>query len=265
MIKKRILFPLLLLFFGAGAVFAVPEGTPVPRSVQFSYTIVQQYPHDSEAFTQGLAWDEGKMYEGTGLHGRSSLRSVDLKTGLVNRQRGYSDRFFAEGITVFQGRIYQLTWKSRKVFLFDKEDFSVIKTWPYPHEGWGLTHNGKELIAGDGTAQLYFLDPETLEEKRRISVRDDQGPVTQLNELEYVRGAIYANVWKTNRIAIIRPQDGAVSGWLDLSPLVARVQSIWKAKTDVLNGIMYDPVHDRLFVTGKLWPLLFEIQVMPKE
>ncbi|WLE98156.1 MAG: glutaminyl-peptide cyclotransferase [Candidatus Electrothrix communis] len=252
----------LLLLFGASSIYGETE---IPRPEQYTYTLIRKYYHDPKAFTQGLAWDEGRMYEGTGLYGRSSLRSVDLETGLVNRERRYRQKYFAEGITVFQGRIYQLTWKSRRIFQFDKDKFSVIRSLPYPREGWGITHNGKELIVSDGTASLYFLDPETLEEKRRILVRDDQGEVARLNELEYVRGAIYANVWQTDRIAIIRPQDGAVSGWLDLSELSARVQSIWKGKTDVLNGIMYDPVNDRLFVTGKLWPSLFEIKVVPTE
>jgi glutamine cyclotransferase len=252
----------LPLLFGASS---VSGETQISRPEQYTYTLIQQYPHDSKAFTQGLVWDEGEMYEGTGLYGRSSLRSVDLKTGLVNRERRYRRKYFAEGITVFQRRIYQLTWKSRRVFQFDKDKFSVIRSWPYPREGWGITHNGEDLIVSDGTASLYFLDPETLEEKRRILVQDDQGEVNKLNELEYVRGAIYANVWQTDRIAIIRPEDGVVSGWLDLSELSARVQSIWKGKTDVLNGIMYDSVNDRLFVTGKLWPSLFEIQVVPKE
>lgn len=204
------------------------------------------------------------MYEGTGLYGRSSLRSLDLKTGAVHRQRRYRRQYFAEGITVFRDRIYQLTWKNRQVFLLDRERLVVIRSWPYPREGWGITHNGKELIVSDGSASLYFLDPETLQEKRQILVHDDQGKVTRLNELEYVRGAIYANVWQTDRIAIIHPEDGRVTGWLDLSELSAQVQSIWKGKTDVLNGIMYDPVNDRLVVTGKLWPWLFEIRVVPK-
>ncbi|MGB5686048.1 MAG: glutaminyl-peptide cyclotransferase [Candidatus Electrothrix sp.] len=251
----------LLLQFGANS--ACGE-THIPRPDQYTYTLIRQYPHDPKAFTQGLVWDEGGVYEGTGLYGRSSLRSVDLKTGLVKRQQNYTRQYFAEGITVFQGLIYQLTWKSRRVFLLDKEKFSVIKSWPYPREGWGITHNGQELIVSDGTATLYFLDPETLEEKRRILVQDDLGEVVRLNELEYVRGAIYANVWQTDRIAIIRPEDGVVSGWLDLSELSARVQRVWKGKTDVLNGIMYDSLNDRLFVTGKLWPSLFEIRVVPK-
>ncbi|CAK8713049.1 Glutamine cyclotransferase [Candidatus Electrothrix laxa] len=260
--KVRPLLSLVFFILGAHPVFGKTE---ITRPQQFTYTLTRQYPHDPKAFTQGLAWDEGEMFEGTGLYGRSSLRSVDLKTGLVNRQQNYTRQYFAEGITVFQGLIYQLTWKSRRIFLLDKEKFSVIKSWPYPREGWGITHNGKELIVSDGTATLYFLDPKTLKEKRHILVRDDQGEVVRLNELEYIRGAIYANVWQTDQIAIIRPQDGVVSGWLDLSELSAQVQSIWKGKTDVLNGIMYDPADDRLFVTGKLWPSLFEIRVVPKE
>lgn len=260
--KSRFFLCLFLLFFGASP--ACGE-TRIPRPKQYTYTLIHQYPHDPDAFTQGLAWDEGEMYEGTGLYGRSSLRSVDLKTGLVNRQRHYRRKYFAEGITVFQGRIYQLTWKSGRVFQFDKERFAVTKSWSYPHEGWGITHNGNELIVSDGTAFLYFLDPETLKEKRRILVQDDQGEITRLNELEYVQGAIYANVWQTDRIAIIRPQDGAVSGWLDLSGLSAQVRSRWQGKTDVLNGIMYDPAGDRLFVTGKLWPALFEIKAVSKQ
>lgn len=248
----------LLLWQGKASATTQPQ---IPQPKQYSYTVVQEYPHDPNAFTQGLAWDKGEMYEGTGLYGRSSLRSVALQTGVVNRQQNYTWQYFAEGITIFQGKIYQLTWRNNKVFLFDKENFSLLKTWTYPREGWGITHNGKELIASDGTAFLFFLDPQTLKEKRSILVQDNQGPVTQLNELEYIRGAIYANVWKTNKIVIIRPDDGVVVGRLDLSALVDQVQSISKGKADVLNGILYDPQNDRLFVTGKLWPALFEIKV----
>ncbi|MCI5117902.1 MAG: glutaminyl-peptide cyclotransferase [Candidatus Electrothrix sp. LOE1_4_5] len=248
----------LLLWQGKASATTQPQ---IPQPRQYSYTVIQEYPHDPNAFTQGLAWDKGEMYEGTGLYGRSSLRSVALQTGVVNRQQNYTWQYFAEGITIFQGKIYQLTWRNNKVFLFDKENFSLLKTWTYPREGWGITHNGKELIASDGTAFLFFLDPQTLKEKRSILVQDNQGPVTQLNELEYIRGAIYANVWKTNKIVIIRPDDGVVVGRLDLSALVDQVQSISKGKADVLNGILYDPQNDRLFVTGKLWPALFEIKV----
>jgi glutamine cyclotransferase len=254
-------FLLVLFLLGASSAHSRNKEKIMPPK-QLNYVLVQQYPHDPRAFTQGLAWNEGQVYEGTGLYGHSSLRRVDLKTGLVHRQRNYTRKYFGEGITVFQGKIYQLTWKNNKVFLFDKKDFSLLRTWSYSREGWGITHNGKELITSDGTAQLCFLDPESLQEKRRILVQDDQGPVDRLNELEYVRGTIYANVWMTNRIALIRHQDGIVLAWLDLSRLAQQVQSIWKGKADVLNGIMYDPKNDRLFVTGKLWPALFEIKVV---
>ncbi|MCI5120750.1 MAG: glutaminyl-peptide cyclotransferase [Candidatus Electrothrix sp. AUS4] len=237
----------------------------VSEPVQYTYTVVREYPHDPKAFTQGLVWDEGQVYESTGLYGRSSLRLVDLKTGQVKRQYNFPEGYFAEGITVFQDRIYQLTWKNNEAFLFDKEDLSLLRSWSYSREGWGITNNGKELITSDGSAFLSFLDPETLEEKRRILVQDNQGEVCKLNELEYVQGEVYANVWQSDRIAIIRPEDGVVTGWLDLSGLCKRVQGFWKARHDVLNGIMYDPVEDRLFITGKLWPALFKIKVVRKE
>ena len=259
--KTQILFLLSFLLLGANIALG---NNRVNQPVRYTYTVVREYPHDPEAFTQGLVWDEGEIYEGTGIYGRSSLRLVDLETGQVKQQHNYTEGYFAEGIAVFQDRIYQLTWKNKEVFLFDKEKFSLLASWSYPREGWGLTHNGKELIASDGSAFLYFLDPETLEVSRHILVQDDQGEITSLNELEYVRGAIYANVWLTDRIAIIRPEDGVVTGWLDLGGLCKQMQSIWKARSDVLNGIMYDPVGDRLFVTGKLWPSLFEIRVVPR-
>ncbi|XOF34197.1 MAG: glutaminyl-peptide cyclotransferase [Candidatus Electrothrix sp. YB6] len=252
------LLAVFLFLSGASPLLGRSE---VPSPAQFSYKIVHEYPHDPNAFTQGLVWDEGTMYEGTGLHGRSSLRRVDLLSGRVEQQRNYERQYFAEGITVFRNTIYQLTWKNSRVFLYAKKDFSLLGSRSYPRQGWGITHNGRQLIASDGTAHLYFLDPATLVEQRRILVQDDQGPVNRLNELEYVRGSVYANVWHTDRIAIIDPETGVVSGQLDLTGLSARAGE--KKKIDVLNGIMYDAVHDRLFVTGKLWPSLFEIRVIP--
>jgi glutamine cyclotransferase len=241
-----------------GLVGKAQAGTGAGR---FSFVIVNRFPHDPMAFTQGLVWDNGTVFEGTGKYGRSSLRRVDLVTGRVEQQRDYPKRIFAEGITVLGNTIYQLTWKNNRVFQYDKHDFSLLKSWPFPRQGWGLTHNGRELIVSDGSATLYFLDPATLGEQRRISVHDGSRQISQLNELEYIKGAVYANIWHSNWIAIIDPADGAVSGWLDLNPLPGRLET--DKPVNVLNGIMYDPAADRLFVTGKLWPTLFEIRVVP--
>ena len=233
----------------------------ISKPKQLTYSIVQEFPHDPEAFTQGLAWDKGNVYEATGLYGQSSLRRVELHTGKVELKHDYDRQIFAEGITIFEDKIYQLTWKNKRIFQYDKNDFSLIRSYEFPYQGWGITHDNEQLIVSDGTAKLYFLDPNTLSEKGRIFVHDDQGQVSRLNELEYVDGKIYANIWKTDRIAIISPKDGVVTSYLDLSGLSTYMKS--ENKPDVLNGIMYDSVDDRLFVTGKLWPSLFEIKVVP--
>ncbi len=235
----------------------LPDVPPV-----LSVAVVNRYPHDRKAFTQGLAWDRGTVYEGTGLYGRSSLRRVDLESGRVKQQREYNRQIFAEGVTIFQDTVYQLTWKNNLVFQYSKNDLSRINSWKYPRQGWGLTHDDRSLIASNGTADLFFLDPKTLGLQRRITVHDDQGEVARLNELEYIKGLIYANVWVTERIALISPETGTVTAWLDLSPLCKQIRAEDK-QADVLNGIMYDPAADRLFVTGKLWPALFEIRVVP--
>jgi glutamine cyclotransferase len=224
--------------------------------------VVREYPHDPEAFTQGLAYDRGFVYEGTGLYGKSSLRRVDLSTGRVERLYEHEKEIFAEGIAVFEDRIYQLSWQNNLIFEFAREDFSLLRTWSYARQGWGATHDGEQLIVSDGSATLYFLDPVTMEEQRVIDVYDQSGPVQMLNELEYANGRIFANIYQQDRIAVISPESGAVSGYLDLSELVTQVRK--KHKTGVLNGIMYDAEGDRLFVTGKLWPSLFEITLVPK-
>ncbi|MCI5157913.1 MAG: glutaminyl-peptide cyclotransferase [Candidatus Electrothrix sp. AUS1_2] len=240
----------------------MPARPPSDAPPVLSVAIVHRYPHDRKAFTQGLVWDRGTVYEGTGLYGRSSLRRVDLESGRIKQQREYNRQIFAEGVTVFQDAVYQLTWKNNLVFQYDKKDLSQINSWKYPRQGWGLTHDGQSLIASDGTADLFFLDPETLSLQGRITVYDDRGEVDRLNELEYIKGSLYANVWMTERIAVISPETGRITTWLDLSPICRQIRAEDK-QADVLNGIMYDPATDRLFVTGKLWPALFEIRVIP--
>jgi glutaminyl-peptide cyclotransferase len=228
----------------------------------YSYTIINTYPHDRQAFTQGLVFDQGIFYEGTGLRGQSSVRRVDLITGRVLQLRALPAPFFGEGITVFGPHLIQLTWQSKVGFVYDKTNFTLLRQFTYPTEGWGITHDDQHLIMSDGTSVLYFLDPQTLSATGQLHVRDDQGPVVRLNELEYVQGSIYANIWQTDRIARIDPESGQVTAWIDLTgllPLEDRVERV-----DVLNGIAYDAAQDRLFVTGKLWPKLFEIQIHPR-
>jgi len=240
-----------------------PTGTPTPAAHTFTYKVINAYPHDRNAFTQGLVFESGVLYEGTGLRGHSTLRRVELASGDVLQIRKLPDRFWGEGITIFGERIIQLTWQSGVGFVYDKNSFELLEEFHYPTEGWGITHDGERLIMSDGTSTLCFLDPETLEEIGRIEVCDQNGPVTTLNELEYVQGEIYANVWQTDRIARIAPDTGKVIGWIELAGLLSpedRTEPV-----DVLNGIAYDAENDRLFVTGKLWPRLFEIELIPLE
>lgn len=218
------------------------------------------YPHDPDAFTEGLAFDEGILYEGTGLYGRSALRRVDLETGRALQIHELPAQFFGEGVTIYKDEIIQLTWQSHVGLVYDKESFELLREFHYPTEGWGITYDGKRLILSDGTSTLHFLDPETFAEIGRIEVRADDGPVTGLNELEYVRGEIYANIWPTDRIAMIAPQTGQVTGWIELEGLLGEGDR--SQPVDVLNGIAYDSKGDRLFVTGKLWPKLFEIELI---
>lgn len=229
----------------------------------YTYEIVNVYPHDRNAFTQGLVFQDGILYEGTGLHGRSTLRKVELETGRVLQLGALPAQFFGEGVTVYGDEIIQLTWQSNVGFVYDKDSFELLQTFNYPTEGWGITHDGERLIMSDGTATLHFLEPETFEEINRIQVRDNAGPVVRLNELEYIRGEIYANVWQTDRIARIDPLTGQVTGWIDLAGLLSAQDR--SQPVDVLNGIAYDAENDRLFVTGKLWPKLFEIELLPLE
>jgi glutamine cyclotransferase len=227
-----------------------------------TYRVVRVYPHDPGAFTQGLVYHQGYLYEGTGLRGRSSLRRVVLETGQVVESVSVEDRFFGEGITILGDRLYQLTWQSNVGFIYEWQDLTQLDQFTYPTEGWGLTHDGTWLIMSDGTATLYFLDPHTMRQVRQVTVQDRGNPVRRLNELEYVDGEIYANVWQQDLIVRIDPRDGTVLGWIDMSGLLN--DSCCEQPVDVLNGIAYDAEGDRLFVTGKLWPKLFEIAIVPK-
>ena len=226
-----------------------------------SFEVVNSWPHDPGAYTQGLVYHDGKLFESTGLNGRSSLREVELATGNVLRRVDVPEVHFAEGMTIFGDRVYQLTWQSRKGFVYDLQSFQLLSEFAYEGEGWGLTHDGRHLIMTDGTSRIRFLDPGSLAVLRTVDVLDNGQPVTRLNELEYVRGEIYANVWQTDRIARIDPQSGAVLGWIDLTGLLRPEDQTPTA--EVLNGIAYDAAHDRLFVTGKFWPRLYQIRLKP--
>jgi glutaminyl-peptide cyclotransferase len=237
------------------------NAAPEPTTPVYGYKIVHTWPHDRTAFTQGLEYHDGFLYEGTGLNGRSGIRKVELETGRVLQQTPLDARYFGEGITLLDQRLVELTWQAQRGFVYDRASFRLLRDFEYPGEGWGLTNDGRQIYMSDGSSQIRIWNPATLSETRRILVRDGQKPIDMLNELEYVHGEIYANVWQTDKIARIAPSDGHVSGWIDLSGLLTAEEAI---SADVLNGIAWDPVKDRLFVTGKLWPKLFEIQLVRK-
>jgi glutamine cyclotransferase len=242
--------------------WAILKAAPQQQTPVYSYRVIHAYPHDRNAFTQGLEFRGGFLYEGTGLNGKSSVRKVDLESGTVLQDVHVDPQYFGEGITLFDQRIIELTWQSHRGFIYDRNTFPLLRDFDYPGEGWGLTNDGRQIYMSDGTAQIRCWNPATMVETHRISVHDGQIPIDSLNELEYVRGEIYANVWQTDKIARIAPTDGHVAGWIDLSGLLSAADRATGA--DVLNGIAYDSLGDRLFVTGKLWPRLFEIQLIRK-
>lgn len=221
------------------------------------YTVVNTYPHDPKAFTQGLVYDSDHLYESTGLYGRSSLRQVKLTSGNFLRINKLDPKFFGEGMTIFSNRIYQLTWKEETCFICNRSTLEPLATFSYHTEGWGLTHDDQHLIMSDGTATLRWRSPENFAETRQITVRDSKGPVSNLNALAYIKGKIWANVWPTTKIAIISPTTGKVQAWLDLSQL----QPPASQAADVANGIAYDEQTGRIFLTGKLWPKIYEIRL----
>jgi glutaminyl-peptide cyclotransferase len=234
----------------------------LPLAPRYGYRVVNVYPHDANAYTQGLIYRDGFLFESTGLHGRSTLRQVRLETGEVVREVAIDPAYFAEGLTEWNGRLVQITWQSERGFVYDLATFTLQSTFTYAGEGWGLTHDGHRFILSDGSETLRFLDPDTWRETGRVIVRDGRRRIVDLNELEYVRGEIFANVWHTNRIARIDPASGRVTGWIDLRGLLPAGHQLHREA--VLNGIAFDETHDRLFVTGKLWPSLFEIRLEPR-
>ncbi len=237
---------------------ALAQGGRLPV---YGYEVVRVYPHDPNAFTQGLQYRDGVLWEGTGLHGRSSIRRLRLETGEVLQRRNIPAQYFGEGITLVGQELFQLTYREGVAFVYDVATLNLKRSHTYRGEGWGLTYDGTSLVMSDGSDQLRFLDPATFSERRRIRVTAGGLAVREVNELEMMKGEIWANVWQTDRVARIDPETGHVLGWIDLSGLLTPAES---RTTDVLNGIAYDAQGDRIFVTGKLWPKLFEIRVVPR-
>ena len=259
-----------IIFFGCGCSRSTCDanGTPSTQfsvaqreSLNYGFEIVERYEHDPEAFTQGLVYFEGYLYEGTGLYGSSSLRKVDLPTGKVIKRYDLPSRYFGEGITVFNNRLLQLTWQKGLMFAYDVDSFKSVGQYSYDTQGWGITNDGSHLIVSDGTDILFFRDAFSFEEIRRLRVLDGDKVVKNLNELEFIEGEIWANVWKTDRIARINPVTGNVNGWINLSGLLSDEDRNGR-RVDVLNGIAFDESSKRIFVTGKWWPVLYEIKII---
>lgn len=256
----------ILFFISCGGDRQQPEYdadiAPPPAAPILNYTVLERHPHDTGAYTQGLQWYKGKLFEGTGDYSRSSLRITDLKTGKVEKLHNMgSENIFGEGITIFNHTIYQLTWQSNKVYLYQENDITKpIKTLSWPYEGWGITNDGKILIISDGSSNLYFADPENLRVLNTVAVTDGGKPMDNLNELEYINGFVYANVYTTPYILKIDPESGQVKGRLVCENLL-QPSEIIPGRTDVLNGIAYDSSTQRLFITGKRWPVLFELKL----
>jgi glutamine cyclotransferase len=236
---------------------------PEELAPQMTFEVINEYPHDPDAFTQGLIYLDGYFYESTGLYGRSSLRKVDIISGEVLQIFDLPSQYFAEGLAHWDGQLIQLTWQENTGFIYDLQGFSLLEQFSYPTEGWGLTQDGEHLIMSDGSSTLFFLDPASLQVVYQKSVTQKGEEVVRLNELEYVLGEVFANIWQTDTIVRIDPESGQVLGEIDLSGILP--DSERTPQTDVLNGIAYDPESDRLFITGKLWTKVFEIRLVPVE
>lgn len=229
---------------------------------EYKVEVVAEYPHDVEAYTQGLFFHDGQMYESTGLHGKSTLRKVDFTTGEAVQKIGFNEKYFIEGSVVMGDNLYVLTWETRMAFIYDAETLEFKTSWKYPREGWGITTDGKKLIASDGSYTLYFMD-ENFKVERKVVVKHEERPVRWLNELEYIDGKIWANVYTSDEIVIINPKDGTVEGVVDCRGLLP--DSLRTPATDVLNGIAYDPMTKKIYLTGKNWPKLYEIKLVEKK
>jgi glutaminyl-peptide cyclotransferase len=228
----------------------------------YGYEVVAKYPHSTANYTEGFFYLDGMFYEGTGRAGQSALIVTDSRTGQVLQRKNLPPEYFGEGIVEFGANVYQWTWTTHVCFVYDRFSLQPVKQFKYEGEGWGMTRTAKELITSDGTATLRFRDPATFRETRHVVVKDDGKAVEQLNELEFIKGEIYANVWHTDRIARISPKDGHVIAWIDLTGLLPKDQMV--DAESVLNGIAYDAKNDRLFVTGKQWPAIFEIRLVAR-
>ena len=254
----------LIILLAVWVIQGIQPVSSLPASLDemMTYEVVNIYPHDDQAFTQGLIYLDGYLYESTGLYGESTLRRVDLETGEVQDRVDLEPDYFAEGLTAWEDSLLQLTWREGTGFVYRLTDFSLQERFTYPTEGWGLTQDGQRLILSDGTATLYFLNPETYLAEDSVTVTYQGQEILRINELEYIRGEVFANIWQTDQIIRIDPGSGQVLGWVDLGGILP--PELRSEDTDVLNGIAYDPARDRLFVTGKRWPHLYEIRLIPQ-
>jgi glutaminyl-peptide cyclotransferase len=233
----------------------------IPAPTNLNYSIVKVYPHDTSSYTQGLIWYNNTLYEGTGLYGESRLMKVDIESGKNKQKIALAKDYFGEGITIFNNKIYQLTWQEHKVFVYDLATFKKIKEFDWSMEGWGITHNGKQLIVSTGTSNIYFVNPETFAIEKTLGVYDNNGYLDSINELEFVNGSIYANVYGRDWIARINPETGLVDGRMDFTGLLQRTNQPIAENTDVLNGISFNASSNSFYITGKKWPALYEIKL----
>jgi glutamine cyclotransferase len=231
---------------------------PANQAVSYSYSVIKTYPHDTSAYTEGLVYVNGQLYESTGEYGTSSLRRVDLDSGRVLQLYNLPSEYYAEGLTIIDNKLIQLTWLEHIGFVYDANTFALIANFSVSTQGWGLTYDGTSLILSDGSSTLYYLNPQTYQVTHQVEVKEGNQSISNINELEYINGDVYANIWMTNKIAIINPQTGQVKGWIDLAGLYQSTEF-----NSVLNGIAYDQQNGRLFVTGKNWPNLYEITIKP--